>query len=117
MLWQIQWCANTFCNNCRYSSLQKYVFENLAQNFSYEYIVPLYKTFWNFTNDVTRHDYYNYNSRIFETNTKMYLQLTRHYCKHIPSKKLVYNINSDLEHTISAKDSFITCTALLIYSE
>lgn len=47
----------------------------------------------------------------------MYLQLTRHYCKHIPSKKLVYNINSDLEHTISAKDSFITCTALLIYSE
>lgn len=47
----------------------------------------------------------------------MYLQVTRHCCKHILSKNLVYNINSDLKHTISAKDSFITCTVLLIYSE
>lgn len=79
--------------------------------------MPLYKTFWNFISDVTRHDYYNNNSKIFETNTKMYLQVTRHCCKHILSKNLVYNINSDLKHTISAKDSFITCTVLLIYSE
>lgn len=47
----------------------------------------------------------------------MYLEVTRHYRKHILSKKLVYNVNSDLKHTISAKDSFIACTVLLIYSE
>lgn len=69
---------------------------------------------WNFTNPVTRHDYRDDNSQIWNQ-----LENVHGNCKTtretILNEKLVYGINSSFKHAISVRGGFATYRDLLNY--
>ena len=65
-------------------------------------LYTLYETSWNFVSVTVRHDYRNYDNNIWKRSKivcKSYI-----YYKRIFGEQLVYDVNSNLEHRISATE-------------